>query len=429
MSILSAHPTDEDPLARGRKLCEQNQHAQALPFFEEAVRQKSNDVNRCFELAGIYIALGMVDHALDIYQTIERYHPHIESVLYNAAYTLKMAGRIDESIAYYKKVLAINPHNIEAHFGLAMAYVACGDFQQAWLHHEHKLKQRELNSPQLRELLRTNTIAGKRIVMRYEGGLGDTIMFIRYAQLMKDMGAYTVVAVQKSLVPLLANCTYIDELITLGPQVKPHDALATLMSMPALCNTHIDTIPSAHAPYLEAPQEQVQSWRPFFEQESRFKIGICWGANVSNDVSRNPVARRSVPLKKLLPLLQDPRVKCYSLQKYDGVNEIQELPDPTLLHIFDETFDTINGSFIDTAAVMQHLDLIISVDTAIAHLAGALHRPVWLLLPYATDWRWMPHRTDSPWYPTMYIFKQSKPFNWDMVIEQVHKKLNEILSS
>jgi len=428
MSIISAHPPDEDLLIRGRKLCEQNQHAQALPFFEEAVRQKSNDVNRCFELAGIYIALGRVDQALDIYQTIEQYHPYIESVLYNAAYTLKMAGHLDESITYYKKVLTINPHNIDAHFGLAMAYVGCGDFKQAWIHHEHKLKQRELNSPQLRELLRTNSIAGKRILLRYEGGLGDTIMFIRYAKLMKDMGAYTVVAVQKPLIPLLANCTYIDELIMLGAHVKAGDASATLMSMPALCNTHIDTIPSVDAPYLEIPHERVEAWRQFFEQEQRFKIGICWGASVSNDISRHPVARRSIPLEKLVPLLQDPRVRCFSLQKYDGIDEIQELSDSSLLHVFDETFDTIYGGFIDTAAVMQHLDLIISVDTAIAHLAGALHRPVWLLLPYATDWRWMPHRTDSPWYPTMYIFKQPEPFNWERVIDQVRTKLDEILS-
>lgn len=173
-------------------------------------------------------------------------------------------------------------------------------------------------------------------------------------------------------------------------------------------------------PYIFADPERIAYWHEQLKHDTNFKIGICWQPSVHNDVSRLPIARRGIPLSQFFKLGAIPGVTLYSLQCVEGLEQLGTIPPEINLVTFDKHFDKDYGNFVDTAAVMHELDLIISADTATAHLAGAMGRPVWLLLPYSTDWRWLVNRTDSPWYPTMRIFKQPRPFDWDNAMKEVY---------
>jgi ADP-heptose:LPS heptosyltransferase len=195
------------------------------------------------------------------------------------------------------------------------------------------------------------------------------------------------------------------------------------MSLPAIFNDTHNTFPKK-IPYLCADQKLIDQWHEKLAHDTRYKIGLCWQADIQNDKSRLPIARRGCALTNFLTLQNIQGISLYSLQKYDGVEELKTIPrDFPLIH-FDD-LDEQTEPFEDTAALMKNLDLIITVDTAIAHLAGALGCTVWLLLPYATDWRWIHGRTDSPWYPTMKIFKQSVPFDWQEVIKSISDELEK----
>jgi hypothetical protein len=208
-----------------------------------------------------------------------------------------------------------------------------------------------------------------------------------------------------------------------GTALPGHDASATLMSLPAIFYDDEKTAPD-QMPYLYADPALVEYWREQLSTDTNFKVGICWQADIKNDIpSKLPIARRGVPLSSFAPLASLKGVSFYSLQKYDGMDQLDKTNFP--LNVFDQ-LDDYAGPFMDTAALIKNLDLVITVDTAVAHLAGALDADVWLLHPYATaDWRWICHRTDSYWYPTMRIFKQKKPFDYDGVMKEVFDALQE----
>jgi len=390
-------------------------------YLEQAITHEPHNITLLFNLGCIYLKIGEMDKAIQTFRQIQTI-----SALYNVGYTLKTAGRVDEAIAVYKEVLKKNPNYDAAHLALGFAYLNKGDFFHGWKQHERYLKKSKKNADKLRALLRKKEIKGKTILLYPEGGIGDTLHFIRYAQRLKTMGATVIATVQKPLIPLLSSCSYIDKLLPSSTSGLSYDASSTLMSLPAIFNDNEETFPRT-IPYLTPNPTLVNYWKSELTGDpATLKIGICWQADVKNDVSRLPIARRGIPLTQFYCLASIPHLHFYSFQKYDGVEQLKTIPPDFPVHIFDDDFDKKHGSFMDTAAVMEHMDLIITVDTAIAHLAGALGRPVWLLLPYSTDWRWIVNRTDSPWYPTMRIFKQPAPFDWDNVMTAVYCELEQI---
>ena len=329
-------------------------------------------------------------------------------------------------------MLAQNNNYNAAHVALGFAYLIKGDFTNGWQEHTWYLKNAKKNADELRALLAADAINGSTILLRPEGGLGDTIHFIRYAQRLKNMGATVIVTAQKPLLPLLSHCPYIDQLLTPSSLVPKHDASSTLMSMPAVFQDTEQTMPRDF-PYIYPDPKLETFWKTKLAKDTHFKIGICWQADVYNDASRLLIARRGVPLKEFYCLKNIPGISLYSLQKKEGLEQLDSLPIDFKINLFDadsETdFDESHGPFMDTAAIMQQLDLIICCDSAVAHLAGALGKPVWLMLPYATDWRWITGRTDSPWYPTMRIFKQPKPFDWQSSAQEVYNELRAMLKN
>ena len=424
ISTTSCYPTPSIETATEYQTNEQ--FPQAIACFEEIIQNEPHNIQALFNLGSCYLALGQYTNALNAFDTIISYNPHILPAQYNKAFTYKTMGDLDTAIKLYQQIIATHPDYEAAQLGLGFAYITNGNFEQGWKQHERYLKQSGKNGDRLRQLLQNDTIAYKTILLRPEGGLGDTLNFIRYAEIIKDMRTNVIVACQKPLIPLLSRCPYIDQLIPCGSKMPDYDADATLMSLPAIFNDSDQTTPQ-NIPYLFADPELVAYWKQYLAADTNFKVGICWQADFNNDKpSKLPIARRGIPLQNFASLASINGVSLYSLQKYDGTEQL------AISNFTITTFDNLDdqaGPFMDTAAIIKNLDLIITVDTAMVHLAGGLGAKVWLLHPYATaDWRWICHRTDSYWYPNVRIFKQQKPFDYDGVIEQVHAALEQLIT-
>lgn len=406
-------------------LDEEKNYSKAIDLMNQAIERQEN-FNWLFSLGTLCCRVGKFQEALSAYQRILTLQPSLIPVLYNSGYTFKLAGELDLAIEIYKQIVTEQPNYEPAHVALAFALLQQGDFIHGWQEHAWNLKKQGKYAEQLRALVRTNSLPGKRVLLIPEGGIGDTIHFLRYAQRLHDQGAYVIVAVQKPLMHLVARCHYIDLLVPLNTPTPSHDAYATLMSMPAVFADTEETMPRT-IPYLFPDPSRVAYWHGQLAHDHTFKIGICWQPDIQNDVSRLPIARRGIPLSLFHQIGRMPGITLYSFQQKEGLDQLHQLPADVHLHIFERSFDVDHGNFVDTAAVMQEMDLIISTDTATAHLAGALGKPVWLLLPYVTDWRWIHGRTDSPWYPMMRIFKQSHPFDWQSMMHEVYEELNILL--
>jgi hypothetical protein len=257
-------------------------------------------------------------------------------------------------------------------------------------------------------------------LLQSEQGFGDTLQFIRYAQLLKHQGGTVLVSCQPALVRLLSSCPGIDRLIANGDPLPNFDVYAPLMSLPGILSTLLASI-SAQIPYLFADPKLVEQWRPRFQEPDTFKIGIAWQGNPNYRRDR----QRSIPLMHFSPLAKLERVQLFSLQRGLGTEQIHASAEHMPVTILSGNLDEATGPFMDTAAIMKNLNLVITSDSAVAHLAGALGVPVWLALPFAPDWRWLLQREDSPWYPTMRLFRQPEPGNWPAVFDRMVVELRK----
>ncbi len=413
----------EELCQKGVELSKQNNFNESIVFLKEAMSLAPTNPNIPFQLAGILLGIGKIAESIELYQHILSMNIKPAPIMYNIGYALKAVGKVDMAIPIFQNLVDQDPDYEAAHLGLSFAYLSKGDLKTGWEKHEWNLQHQGKFAPHMRKIVAENTIAGKTILLIPEGGLGDTLHFIRYAKKMKDLGAAKVIVmVQKSLFSLLLYCPYIDQLIPIGVNRPTTEASATLMSMPAIFYDTEDTLPK-EVPYLYANPYLIDKWKEQLAADKNFKIGICWQADVHNDSSRLLIARRGIPLDLIAQLHDIPGISWYSLQKKEGLEQLTTLSKDFNLKIFSDAFDETHGNFMDTAAVMMHMDLIISIDSAIAHLAGGLARPTFILLPYLADWRWIHNRIDSPWYPTMTIFKQKTPLDWSNVIEELRATL------
>jgi hypothetical protein len=263
-------------------------------------------------------------------------------------------------------------------------------------------------------------LAGKTLFVYVEQGLGDTIMFYRYALMAGEKGARVVLAAQDALLPLLRDAGAGIEVIGLGDVPAHFDYHAPLMSLPLAFATRIESIP-APVPYLRSRPERVAHWRARLAGKA-FKIGLCWQG------AKN-IAGRSFPLAALGDIATLENVRLISLQKGDGADQLKSLPAGMTVETLGEDFDAGANAFIDSAAVMQSLDLLITPDTSLAHLAGALGRPAWVALKHVPDWRWFLARDDSPWYPSLRLFRQPAPGDWTAVFAQMRAALAAVYLS
>jgi tetratricopeptide (TPR) repeat protein len=338
----------------------------------------------------------------------------------NLAVALRTTGALDEALATTHRAVALDPDDPMVRFNHAHALLMNGHLTHGFEEFRWGAKCRNWAEgyPAFAEPeWQGESFVGRTLLLYAEAGLGDTLQFVRYLPMAAKRGGSIVLQVQAPLVPLLrANCA--DPTITviaLGDPRPRFDLQSPLMGLPRLFGTTLDTIP-ADVPYLHPDSAKLAQWRSILGNESLLKVGVVWAGNPRHKGDR----LRSLAAETLLPRLVMPAVRLHSLQKTPRAADVT-----TLAKLADDIVDLAPalGDFSDTTAAVAALDLVITVDTSVAHLAGALGRPVWMLLPHALDWRWLRDREDTPWYPSMRLFRQRTPLVWDDVITRATTEL------
>ena len=405
----------------GKLYKQQDRIDEAIKAYEHALQLKPDDLTMLIEVGNLHNIINQNEKALKYYLQALEINPNLYAVMYNFGYTLKKMGHIQEAMAVYQKILEKKPDYAHAHFSLALSYLTLGDWKQGWPAYEwrwavYKESPKKFDSP----IWDGSDLHGKTILVYAEQGIGDTFQFIRYTQQLKEKGAHVIFQTQNVLAQLLSNCPYLDSVIKRNTPVPEHDYHIALMSLPMLFKTRLDTVPE-DIPYLYPDTTLVTYWHDQLKKDTNFKIGICWQGNAQYTTQslRHAVATKSCSVKYFEPLAKLPGVSLYSLQKINGTEQLAAIKDSFVVHELGPDFDESHGRFMDTAAVINNLDLVVTVDTSIGHLAGALGAKVWVLLPKPADWRWLLDRTDTPWYKTMRLFRQKKPGDWDGIMQTV----------
>jgi hypothetical protein len=403
---------------QGLPLARQGRFTEAAACFREALRLHPDYPEAHSNLAGTLAEQGDLQAALRSYQDALRLRPDSAEAHHNLGVVFARSGDLGRAITSYQEAIRLQPDGAQAHFDLGVARLLLGNFKDGWPEFAW-WKVRDKVPPFRQPPWRGAPLEGRTILLTGHGGFGDTIQFIRYAPQVRERGGKTIVACHAPLIPLLARNAGVDLFMTPGQGMMPHfDVHAPLNDLPAIFGTTLETIP-ATVPYLRADSELQKRWRRELDALPGFKVGIAWRGN-----PRNPQdAQRSVPLACFVSLARLPGVRLFSLQVGTGADELQNAS--FCMTDLGNRFDP--SSFEDAAAAVTILDLVISADSAMAHLAGALAVPVWTVLPVYPDWRWLLEREDSPWYPTMRLFRQKRPGDWDNVLERLRDALAEIV--
>lgn len=325
----------------------------------------------------------------------------------NLAVALRNAGEIDEALVVSRHAVALDPEQPLAQYNHAHFLLMNGDFANGFEAYRWRRKSRLLSDgdPTFSEPeWQGEPLDGRTLLLFAEYGLGDALHFVRYLPMVTARGGHIVLQVQPALASLLRTLPDVT-VIPRGEPLPPFDLQLPLMSLPRVFGTTLDTIP-ADVPYLHADPARLLRWRAALADATALKVGVAWAGNIRHKGDR----QRSLSAEAVLPRLVMPGVQLYSLQKEPRPDD-----DRVLAALNRDIVDLAPalGDFADTAAAVASLDLVIAVDTSVAHLAGALGRPVWMLTPYALDWRWLCDREDTPWYPTMRLFRQRRPREWD----------------
>ncbi len=356
------------------------------------------------------------------YQRALERNPQNAQALYNLGIAVLRQGDVQPSLEYFERALLLAPDYAEAHHNRASALLLLGRFEEGLAEYEWRFRSRDFPSFRPRwKVWEGGSPAGKTLVLVAEQGLGDTLQFVRYARMLSAEGARVIVECNPALHPILARTPGVEQWIGPADPAPAADGCVPLMSMPHRMQTRVETIPS-EVPYIFADHERTAAWRDQVVEQGRFRVGIAWQGNPHAPFDRE----RSIPLEHFAPLSRIPGVRLFSLQKGEGSEQLAEVAEKSGIVDFGERLDAADGAFTDTAAIMQHLDLVITSDTAIAHLAGALGVPVWVALTAVPDWRWLLEREDSPWYPTARLFRQHEFGDWGEVFKRMALELERL---
>lgn len=408
----------------GFAMAEQHRFTEAEASFRHALRLQPN-------YADAYNNLGIVLREQNRFAESEasfRRAIELNASLVNAynnlGNLLREFDRLDEAEACYLQALQIKPDYFDAHLNLSFVLLQRGDFARGWAEYEYRWMSRG-NEPRraFAQPMWTGDadLRGKAILLHAEQGLGDTLHFVRYATLLKKHGAKVYVFAPASLKSLLASCDGVTAVYAQGDALPPFDFHCPMMSLPMACKTEVATIPN-RIPYLAASQLRAAHWRKVLGKKTALRVGVVWaGSPRKHQPAAHLIDRqRSMHFDQIKPLLDAPGVQFFSLQLGDEAS-VQSRGNVQLI---DHTWEL--RDFEESAALIDNLDLVISVDTSVAHLAGAVGKPVWLLNRYNTCWRWFSYREDSPWYPGMRIFRQPAMGDWDGVIQDVKTALEQL---
>jgi len=393
----------------------------AIDSHQQALKIKPDFAEAYYNMGNALRDKGDLEAAIDSYKQALSIKPDFAEAYGNMGAALYDKGDLEAAIDSHQQALKIKPDFAEAHYNLSFPHLLRGSLEKGFNFYEWRLRQKKQTAAPARSNLiwdGEKSLSGKHFVIYDEQGLGDMIQFCRYLPLLEQKGANITFKVKPNLHALLQTMDSNSRLVTSLPEENEIDFEAPLMSIPHLLNTSLETIPATN-PYLFADQEKVQTWGERFSTD-KFKVGICWqGSKLKADIGR------SFPLSLFEGISRIPNVELISLHKGEGEDQIAgiDFDVTTLGHDFDAGQD----AFLDTIAVMMNCNLIITCDTAVAHLAGAAGRPTWVALKHIPDWRWMLDRADSPWYPTMTLYRQKSRGDWVDVFDTIERDLSSLL--
>jgi tetratricopeptide (TPR) repeat protein len=415
-TVLAMSPQHASARAnRGVALAALNRREEALLDFETVIASAMNPM-ALFNYGTTLAALNRDAQALIAFDRVLSIDPNHVGALNGRGVSLNALNQQVEAIASFDRALAVDPNHADAHFNKALSLLAIGDYRQGFAGYEWRWKRsgaRGLHSFG-RPLWRGEYPLNHRaILLHAEQGFGDTIQFVRYAVLLARSGAKVTLEVHGPLKPLLSRLEGCESTIALGDARPAYDVHCPLGSLPLAFNTERATVP-ADIPYLFADAGRVNLWAHRLEAFSGRRVALVWAGSVNHPNDQN----RSIPLASLRPLWTSVAARFVSLQRDLRASDEQLLAASPVLHLGADLAD-----FDDTAAVLDLCDLVITVDTSVAHLAAAMGRPVWILLPFFSDWRWTATGESSPWYPAARLFRQLRPGDWDGVIARVAREL------
>ncbi|HEY1684761.1 MAG TPA: tetratricopeptide repeat protein [Tepidisphaeraceae bacterium] len=398
----------------GIMLLEQKQHEAAINAFRHLVALCPDDADALHRLALALAKKGKHDEAIALCRQASELDPQSADIFHSLAVMLTDTMHLEEAAAAARQAISLEPDHVEAHMIYATLCLLTGKLREGWQEYAWRLKRDEFAQQKyVGPEWSGDPLQARTILLYSEQGYGDALQFIRYVPLVAERGGQIVVRCRLPLKRLFELSMQAVRVVTFEEPLPDFDLHCSLMSLPRVLETDLSNIP-ARIPYLFADSQQIATWRTRLAKLSdKPKIGLAWRGASEHANDHN----RSIALKQLAPLAEQLHVQFVNLNKNNRAGEINDATFP----IIDWTNEL--HDFADTAALVANLDLVISVDTAVAHLAGAMGKPVWMLLPYLPDWRWMLEREDSPWYPTMRLFRQNVRGDWEGVIRRISDAL------
>jgi tetratricopeptide (TPR) repeat protein len=417
---LEIEPANAAALSNlGVALYELKDYEGAARAQRKAIAAKPDFAEAHSNLGNALHALRRFDEAVLAYKRAIELAPNFADAWANYGTTLHHSGSFEEGIATLRRAIALAPHHANARSGLGILLLMRGDLAEGWDEYEWRLRSTERKGPKFPEMpWQGESLAGKHIYVQAEQGFGDTLQFARYIPMLAARGGKVTLRVHQQLVRLMRES--LPGIVVLGDRgdPAPYQCDAVLLSLPRAFRTRLETIPAA-VPYLRPPADAVAQWNSRLAKLKGLRVGLVWAGNPDhvNDT------RRSIKLPLLAPLFAVRGASFVSLQYGPRAADLKKLKRKVAIDDIGNKFE----DFVDTAAAIDALDLVITVDTSVAHTAGALGKPVWVLLPWVTDWRWLLNREDNPWYPTMRLFRQKKGEDWDNVLARVEKELKAVV--
>jgi tetratricopeptide (TPR) repeat protein len=390
--------------------------ADALPLLERAVALVPAEPEFHNNLGLALAAADRTDEAIASHRNAVARNPDHATAWNNLGLALQATNALPDAIAAFRQALRVTPDFAQAHWNLSLALLLSGQYGEGWREYEWRHRAQTFGAAFTSSAARWQgeDLEGRSILLSAEQGLGDALQFVRYAAPLAERGARVLIRAPDSLSGVLRSAPGVSSVLRPTDPLPEHDFQLPLLSVAGVLATDEHSIPSA-IPYLAASRDAVDTLAPILAEASeRLRIGISWAGSSQHANDR----RRSSALAAWSPLLELPDIAWYSLQRGDGEDQLAQIPAAARVRSLDARND-----FESKAALIEGLDLVISVDTSNAHLAGALGKPVWILLPFAPDWRWGLGRVDSPWYPTAQLFRQPKPGDWTSVIAEVRAAL------
>jgi tetratricopeptide (TPR) repeat protein len=405
---------------RGDALAQLSRDDEALAAYRCVLALKPDHVGTLNRCGGLNVRLGRIAAAISCYDRALDIEPKRAELHINKGKAFRAVNRFQDALACFAAAAEIEPGRVEAHWNAGLVRLRLGDFEAGWRDYEWRWRkadwaglERSFAAPLW---LGKEPVEGKTILLHAEQGLGDTIQFVRYAPLLARRGATVILECQPALTMLLHNVDGIAQTVARGDALPAFDLHCPLLSLPLAFGTRLETVPNG-IPYINVPDARMQRWTERLAGSGRPRIGLVWAGNPAHHNDHN----RSIPLRDFAPILSLGGVHFVNLQKSMTAADVAQLErSANVTTLGDEL-----GDLADTAAVIALLDRVIAVDTAAAHLAGALGKAVDLLVPFSSDWRWLVDRTDSPWYPTMRLFRQTAIGDWSGPLEELRRELVE----